>query len=115
MLALYLSGEYLKTPNKNKNSYILSFPYSPRMLFSSPGCDFGIHSMGIVGSLPGALWLPCNQRPCCVLQSGADWQSGVGALAYQFLAQQTRPVSSLHLLACLHAEWRGLVEFIASP
>lgn len=60
-------------------------------------------------------WLPCNQRACCTLQSGADWQGGGGFSAYHFLTQQTLPVSFLHLLACLHVGWRGLAEFIASP
>lgn len=59
--------------------------------------------------------LPCNQRACCTLQSGADWHGGVGVSAYHFLTQQTLPVSFLQLLACLHMGWRGLAEFIASP
>lgn len=114
MLDYIYFGGHLQTLNKNRNSSILSFLCLPGMPCLSPRCDFGVHSIATVGPLEPHL-LHCNQRACCILQSGADRHGGVGVSAYHFLTQKTLPVSFLHLLACLHLGWRGLAEFIASP
>lgn len=62
MLALYLSGEYLKALNKNQNPYILSVHAHPGFCFIPQDVTLVYVLLVPLVLLPGALLLFCNQR-----------------------------------------------------